>query len=263
MAKLNRAIQILETSTISPNPNQPRKFFDEDAIDELAESIKTCGIIQPLTVRQVGLNAYEVISGERRLRAAKKVKLAKIPCIIVKSEDETYDLISLIENIQREDLNYFEEAKAYSYMIENYNFTQQELALKIGKKQSTISNKIRLLKLPKEVIDVIMENNLTERHARALLNLPDNEMRLKAVKEIAKRDLNVKATEDLIERLKSEILLNSKKRNIKNIFNYKIYTNTIKKAYQSIVLTGLDANYTENEYDDRIEVVITIPRENK
>ena len=144
--------------------------------------------------------------------------------------------------------------------MSEYGMSQEELASRIGKKQSTISNLVRLLNLDEEVLHIIIENNLTQRHARCLLSLPDSNMRLKAAKEIAKKDLNVKNSELLVERLKQEIVINSSKTNVKNIFNYKIYTNTIKQAYKSIFNTGLECDYKEKDFDDRIEVVITIPK---
>lgn len=144
--------------------------------------------------------------------------------------------------------------------MSEYGISQEALSKKIGKKQSTISNLVRLLNLDEEVLEIIIKNNLTQRHARCLLSLPDRKMRVKAAKEMAKKDLNVKNSELLVERLKQEVIVNSSKTNVKNIFNYKIYTNTIKQAYKSIFNTGLDCDYKEKDYDDRIEVVITIPK---
>lgn len=256
----SRTIEEININSISVNSEQPRKYFNEESLNELAESIKSLGIIQPLTVRQTTYNTYEVVSGERRLRAARIAGLETVPCIVTRINSFENDLTALIENIQREDLNFYEEALAYRKIMSDYNMSQEELAGKVGKKQSTISNLIRLLGLSDEVIEVILENNLSQRHARCLLSLPDSKTRLYAVKEIAKRDLNVKNSEALVKRLKDEVVINSSKTNVKNIFNYRIYTNTIKQAYTSIYNTGLDCNYKERDYDDRIEVVITIPK---
>ncbi|WP_242987888.1 ParB/RepB/Spo0J family partition protein [Anaerofustis stercorihominis] len=255
-----KKVKEIDITLISANKDQPRKYFDEESIKELSESIKSLGIIQPITVRQKGFNAYEVVSGERRLRASRLAGLSKIPCIIVSINSEENDLIALIENIQRENLNFYEEALSYKKIMSEYGMSQEELAGRIGKKQSTISNLVRLLNLDEEVLQIIIENNLTQRHARCLLSLPDSNMRLKAAKEIAKKDLNVKNSELLVERLKQEVVINSSKTNVKNIFNYKIYTNTIKQAYKSIFNTGLECDYKEKDFDDRIEVVITIPK---
>ncbi len=263
MAKVKREVKVIDINNIKVNVNQPRKIFDEESIKELAQSIKEVGIIQPLTLKQIGFNEYEIVSGERRYRASKEINLKSVPAIIIEANNETYEMISIIENIQRKDLNFFEEAMAYKKLMEEFSLTQGELALKVGKKQSSISNIIRLLSLAPEVVEIIIRNNLTQRHARALLKLPDSEMRLKAINEIARKDLNVRDSEILIEKLKQEVILNSNRKNVKTIFNYKIYTNTIKKAYDNIIRTGLDCDYKEAEYEDRIEVVITIPRSSK
>ncbi|MGN8914000.1 ParB/RepB/Spo0J family partition protein [Anaerofustis butyriciformans] len=256
----DKNINEINIELIKANKEQPRKFFDEESINELAESIKSLGIIQPITVREIEDGLYEVVSGERRLRAAKIAGLENIPCIIANINNEENDLIALIENIQREDLNFYEEALSYKKIMSEYGISQEALSKKIGKKQSTISNLVRLLNLDEEVLEIIIKNNLTQRHARCLLSLPDRKMRVKAAKEMAKKDLNVKNSELLVERLKQEVIVNSSKTNVKNIFNYKIYTNTIKQAYKSIFNTGLDCDYKEKDYDDRIEVVITIPK---
>lgn len=256
-----KELKLIPVTNIIANKNQPRKHFDDEAIEELAASIKAVGIIQPLSVREAENGIYLLISGERRLRASKLAGLDKVPCVIIRADEEDVELMSLVENIQREDLNFIEEAKAYLQLIESYRFTQQQLAEKVGKKQSTISNKLRLLKLGDEVIDLIIKNSLTERHSRALLQIPDTAMRVNAVKTIIKRDLNVRQTEELVEKLKRDVLMNTAKRNIKNVFNYKIYTNTIKQAYDTIKKTGVNVGYDEVQFDDRVEVKIIIPIE--
>lgn len=261
MTKMAKELKLIPVGDIIANVNQPRKFFDDESIAELAASIRGVGIIQPLSVSDAGGGKYNLISGERRLRAAKVAGLDKVPCVLIRADQEDVELMALVENIQREDLNYIEEARAYVQLIDRYHFTQAQLAEKVGKKQSTISNKLRLLKLGEEVLDAALKNNLTERHARALLQVPDTEMRLKAVDTIVKRELNVRQTEDLVEKLKNEVLMNSGKKNIKNVFNYKIYTNTIKQAYDTILKTGIVADYNEMQFDDRVEVRIVIPIE--
>ncbi|NLW70961.1 MAG: ParB/RepB/Spo0J family partition protein [Eubacteriaceae bacterium] len=254
-----KEIKVIPIEDIQPNANQPRKSFDDESLAELAESIKAVGIIQPLTVKELGGGKYSLISGERRLRASKIAGLSAVPCVLLRGEGEDFDLMSLIENIQREDINYFEEALAYKQLIERFGFTQQQLAAKIGKTQSTVANKLRLLKLGSDVIEKIIEYRLTERHARVLLTIPDSKMRLEALEKIYKRGLNVRQSEKLVEDLKSQVLMNSSKTNIKNYFNYRIYTNTIKQAFETIVKTGLEADYSENKFPDKVQVVITIP----
>jgi len=179
----------------------------------------------------------------------------------MRADDEATELMSLVENIQREDLSFFEEARAYEKLIEEYRFTQQQLAERVGKKQSTISNKLRLLRLGDGVITSVVENGLSERHARALLRIPDEDKRLNCIEQIVKRDLNVRQSEELADKLKRDVLLNTQKKNIKNIFNYKIYTNTIKQAYDTIKKTGIEVDYEETAYEDRVEVTIVIPLE--
>lgn len=256
---MSKELRLIPVELIIPNKNQPRQYFDDDAISELSESIKSVGIIQPLSIREREDGKYDLISGERRLRASILAGLTKVPCVLIRAEKEDMEVMALVENIQREDLNYVEEAKAYMQLIEKYSFTQQQLAEKVGKKQSTISNKMRILKLGPEVIDLLIKNNLSERHARALLQVPDTAIRIRAIESIIKRDLNVRQTEELVERLKAEVLMNSNRKNIKNVFNYKVYTNTIKQAYDTILKTGIDANYKEEQFDDRVEVRIIIP----
>lgn len=180
-------INYVNIDLISPNVYQPRKIFNEEAIDELAKSIKSYGIIQPLSVRRMGDSRYELVAGERRLRAAKKIGLKEVPVIIVDVTDKESAAIALLENIQREDLNFLEEAEAYYNLIREHSYTQEKLAELIGKKQSTIANKIRLLKLPQRIRKKLLESNLTERHARALLKLPTEELQKKSFKYCNKK----------------------------------------------------------------------------
>ena len=263
MAKMAREIQLIPIDLVVANKNQPRKYFDEDSINELAESIKGVGIIQPLSVKEAYEGKFVLISGERRLRASKVAGLTKVPCVIIRADALDSELMALIENIQREDLNYVDEARAYVQLINNYGFTQKQLAEKVGKKQSTISNKMRLLKLGSEVLALAVENRLTERHARALLSIPDTAARIKTIRTIKEKELNVRQTEDLVLRIKGEVLLKSSNKRIKNVINYRIYTNTIKQAYDVIKKTGIDVDYDEKQFDDRVEVKIVIPLDKK
>jgi len=262
MAKMLKEIRVIGVDDILVNVNQPRKTFNDDTLNELADSIKAIGIIQPLTVKEMDNGKYALISGERRLRASKLAGLDKVPCVLLRGEGEDFELMSLVENIQREDINYIEEARAYRQLIDRYGITQQQLAERIGKTQSTVANKLRLLRLGDKVIDKVIEYGFTERHARVLLKIPDTEMRLKACETIKNKELNVRQAEELVAKLEQDVVMNSGRPNIKNSFNYRIYTNTIKQAYEMIKKTGLGADYSENRYDDRVEVVITIPLEN-
>ena len=191
---MENTINYIAVDLIQPNIYQPRIVFDEEAIKELAQSIKIYGIIQPLSVRQVE-NGYELIAGERRLRAAKEAGLTEVPAIITNINDTDSAAIALLENLQREDLNFYEEALAYHNLIKVHSYTQDQLSEVIGKKQSTIANKLRILKLNQDIIDSLVENKLTERHARALLKLPDSELQYKILDKVIKEGLNVKKTE--------------------------------------------------------------------
>ncbi|MCT8977608.1 nucleoid occlusion protein [Clostridium sp. CX1] len=257
---MQKNISYVSVDLILPNVYQPRKYFDEEALEELSQSINTYGIIQPLSVRRLGENRYELVAGERRLRAAKKAGLEEVPVIVVDITDSESAAIALLENLQRENLNFLEEAEAYYNLIRDHSYTQEKLAQLIGKKQSTIANKIRLLKLEHKIRIMLLESNLTERHARALLKLPDEKLQEKVLKVVIKRNLNVKATEDLIEKELSKIEKQKgivTKKKIKGIFSPKVYINTVKQVFDKY---GLNAEYKSKDLDDKIEITITIPK---
>lgn len=251
-------VNYVSPEKIMPNIYQPRKNFNEESINELAQSIKYYGIIQPLSVRKMG-NNYELVAGERRLRAAKKIGMKEVPVIIVDVNDKESAAIALLENLQREDLNFIEEAEAYNSLIIEHSYTQEKLAQAIGKKQSTIANKLRILKLDNEVRKRILDNNLTERHARALLKIPDKETQNKILDVVIKKSLNVKKTEELIEkRLKAKRDKIIKKKNkIGGMVNPKLYLNTVKQIFNKF---SIKAVYNSKEYDDFVEITIKIPK---
>lgn len=258
---MKKDIKYISTDIIIPNTYQPRRYFNEDTIDELGVSIKTYGIIQPLSVRKIEDNKYELIAGERRFRAAKKIGLKEVPVIVTDISDKDSAAIALLENIQREDLNFLEEAEAYENLIKEHKYTQAELANIIGKKQSTIANKIRILKLDKDIRQKVLENSLTERHARALLKLPTRELQNKVLKNVIKRALNVKRTEELINKellkLSGKELASDGKKKIKGIFAPRVYVNTVKQVFDKY---GVKATYRTKESDDNIQVIISIPK---
>ena len=195
----NEIMQV-SVSKIIPNPNQPRKFFAEDGILRLADSIKQHGIIQPLVVRQCG-EYYELIAGERRLRAAKELGLDTVPCVISDINEEKSAEVSIIENIIREDLSIFEQASAIEALIDTYNLTQEQVAEKLSVSQSFVANKLRLLRYNNEEREIILQNNLSERHARAILRIFDHEMRVNVLKQVVNKGLNVTKTEELVSSL--------------------------------------------------------------
>ncbi|MHC6181538.1 nucleoid occlusion protein [Clostridium sp. JNZ X4-2] len=258
---MQKNVNYIPVDLILPNVYQPRKHFDEESLEGLAQSINVYGVIQPLSVRKLGENKYELVAGERRLRAAKKAGLSEVPVIIVDISDKESAAIALLENLQREDLNFLEEAEAYYNLIKDHSYTQEKLAEVIGKKQSTIANKIRLLKLDKEVKNVLLDKGLTERHARALLKLPTVELQKKVLKDVVKKNLNVKKTEELINRELDKIISSkakkSKTKKIKGIFSPKVYINTVKQIFDKY---GLNANYTSQDLDEEIQIIITIPK---
>jgi len=254
-------VQFLDIDLIDANPFQPRKFFSEDGIKELSDSIREIGLIQPISVRRKEDGRYELIAGERRLRACKLAEISEVPSLIVQMEDTKSAVVALVENLQREDLNFIEEAEGYQHLIQDHGFSQKDIAEQIGKNQSTVSNKLRILKLPPIAKDLLVQHDLTERHARALLKVDDDDLKIKALKQIVKNDLTVKKTEQLLESYKT--LQREEKRKSQRVFsriNYKIYVNTIKQAYQAILDTGFNAEYKEREKDDYIEVVVRIPK---
>jgi ParB family chromosome partitioning protein len=228
----------------------------------LAASITEYGVLQPINVRKIGENGYELVSGERRLRASKLAGKREIPAVVIEVVEQDSAVIALIENLQREDLNFMEEAEGYHNLINDHGMTQEELARKVGKKQSTIANKLRLLKLNKNIKKTILENELTERHARALLKLPDDVLQDKALQRIVKKALNVKKTEELVEKMLEETAVaeEPKKIRIKGKINYNIYINTIKNAYKEILKAGCKVEYGQEDKGEFIEVTVRIPK---
>ncbi|HHV28521.1 MAG TPA: nucleoid occlusion protein [Clostridium sp.] len=259
-------ITYVNIENIRPNPYQPRKQFNKLSMEELCESVKQYGVIQPINVRKISTNMYELVAGERRLRAATMAGLSTIPCIIVDIDDNDSAVLALIENLQREDLSYMEEAEGYNNLINEHGFTQEEIASKIGKSQSTIANKIRLLKLPPLVKKILADNNLTERHARALLKLHDEQLQLKVLKKVCEKGLNVKKTEELVERAIERFTMqqeNEKKNKVKftrAIKDIRIFINTIKQAIILMKKSGVDAKAAQFDRGSYVEFIIRIPK---
>lgn len=250
----------VEISTIDVNPNQPRTDFEEDVLDELCESIKEFGIIQPLIVKRITRDRYELIAGERRLRAATRAGLKTVPVIVREADEQQSALIALIENVQRENLSFLEEARAYRKLMAEHGLTQTVIAQKVGKKQSTISNKLRILALPEDIQKTITEHKLTERHARALLKIENEDMRRYIIDRIVKNGLNVTQSEKLINDIlnKQENIRHSNERI--RFINYRIYVNTIKKAFAAIFESEKKAQFFQEDKGEMIEMRILIPK---
>jgi ParB family transcriptional regulator, chromosome partitioning protein len=277
---------------IIPNPYQPRKEFFQESLKELSASIESYGILQPISVRKIGKEKYELVAGERRLKAAKLANLQTIPAIIQDHlDDKGSAVLAVIENLQREDLNFIEEARGYQHLLADHGFTQKDLATKIGKNQSTIANKIRILRLHPEILRLIIEKGLTERHGRALLKLPDEELRRMTLDQIIKEDFTVKRTEEVVQEILQEIQQVRKEEEeekekpgaekkktekteekteippekksharVKTYMNYKIYLNTIKEAYRAIRERQEGAEIHEVDRGEFIEVTLKIPK---
>ena len=243
-------------NSISPNPNQPRKHFDRQSLRELSESISQYGVLQPITVRKVRCG-YELVSGERRLRASQIARLLKIPAIIINIDSDKSAILALLENLQREDLSFFEIAEGYQKLIEEQGLTQEDIAKKVGKSQSTIANKIRLLRLTPQVRKIIREYNLTERHARALLNL-DSEKQLAAVRTICDNNLNVRQSEELISKMLIEKSSNRQNIKFSGSKDVRLFTNTLKQAVDLIIESGADAKLEKNDFEWGVEFVIKV-----
>lgn len=249
-------------NSIRPNPYQPRREMDKAALEELCASIRRYGLMQPIVVRQINGRDFELVAGERRLRACRMAEMKEIPAVIVRAGGTDSAVMALIENIQRENLGYIEEAEAFCSLISEHGITQEELAARLGKSQSTIANKIRILKLAPETRRILAENGLSERHARALLKIPDEKTRMRALDIIIKRGLNVAKAEELIEELlsKNEKTQQNKTQNIRIFRDVRIFSNTIKQAVDMMNRSGIAAEAQKTESEEFIEYTIKIPK---
>lgn len=255
---VNKVVEI-DINMIIPNPNQPRTDFQDTEISALAESILQNGILQPLSVRRCG-EGFELIAGERRLRAAKICGFKVVPCIVHEVSDRNSAILALVENIQRQDLSFFDEATAIEKLITYYGMTQEDAAAKLGKAQSTIANKLRLLRLTPEERELIVKFGLTERHARALLKLASSADRLIILEKIVKNNLNVERTEKLIEDyIGNQREKASYKKRSKVFQNVKMFVNTINKAVETMQSAGIQADSKKIQNEDYIEYRIRIP----
>ena len=260
----------LPIDRIAPNPYQPRRTFDRTQMDDLARSIREYGVMQPITVRVINGRKHELVAGERRLRAAKLAGLKTIPAIIISISDRDSAILALIENLQRQNLNFIEEAEGFVNLMNDYNFTQEQLAKRLGKNQSTIANKLRILRLPAAVQQALLDNGLTERHARALLKLESEDAQMQAVQHIIEEGLTVQRTEALVEAmLKPQPAAPEKpekpepptphrlaKTYIKDL---RLFTNSIKQAVDMMNKAGVTTAYDTEETPEgcRISILVT------
>lgn len=253
-------IVYLRTDELTPNPVQPRKRFDDESLEELSGSIKSYGILNPLTVR-LRCGKYELVAGERRLRAAKLAGLEEVPCILIDVNMEDASLIALVENLQRRDLDFIEEALGISQLIRMFGMSQEEAARRIGKSQSAVANKLRLLKLPSDVLESLRQNGLTERHGRALLRLETPQEQREALAYILSRDLNVAATDAYIERLlEARAAPESEQQKTFILKDVRVFLNTISHSLDLMKQGGIDAGMRRQETDEALILTINIPK---
>ena len=246
-------VMFLPARAIRPNPDQPRTVFREDSLRELADSIRQHGILQPLSVRRVG-QSYELIAGERRLRAAQMAGVTDIPCIVMNMDDRESGMAAMVENLQRQDLDFVEEAKGISRLMDQWNMSQEQIARLLGKSQSAVANKLRLLRHSPAVLHALRESGLTERHGRALLKLPGEEDKLSAITVITQQAMNVARTEKYIQ----ELLANKSKPPQK--INLGIFLNNLNQSLARIQSSGISAVSERRETEDEIVLTITIPK---
>ena len=265
-AKGSKRLVEVNVASIHPNPYQPRATFDEESIAELAQSIQQVGLLQPLLVRKVD-DGYELVAGERRLRAVTSLGMEKVACIVQQDiEDESSAMMALIENLQREDLHYLEEAQCYQKLLETYGLTQEELANRLGKSQSSIANKLRLLKLSDEVKAAMTEKRLSERHARALLKLTDDKQRLDAVKRIAEKGLSVKETEQMVEKTLNKAYdekqdgAKPRPKLMRIVRDYRLIMNTINQAVNQLRESGMTVEVEQSDRADGVDIKISVTR---
>ena len=257
---LSSRVRYIPINTVRPNPQQPRRSFDETALRELADSIRAYGILQPLTVRDRG-GFYELVAGERRLRAARIAGLREVPCLVAEVGEEDAALLALIENLQRRDLDYMEEAAAIARLIGRYGLSQQQAADKLGKSQPDIANKLRLLRLAPPVIDCLRQYGLTERHARTLLRLTDPEQQLAAARHMGQRGLNVAQAEQYVDALTAENRTAPPQRRPTYIIkDVRLFLNSVERGVRLMQSAGVGAEVGRRDTEEEILLTIHIPK---
>jgi ParB family chromosome partitioning protein len=262
----NINVTSIKMDFIRLNPQQPKRQYVKTTLDQLSETIKVYGVKKPVYIKRMSSSYYELVTGEKVFRAAAMAGLKEIPSIVV-TDDEEAALLTLTEVLNDEELNYIEEAEYYQELLTKYNSTQEELARKIGKSQSTIANKIRLLKLPPLVKKILIDNNLTERHARALLKLSDEQLQLKVLKFVCDKNLNVKKTEELIKRaIQKFVNQNDAKVRDKSygaVKNMKTFVSTVKNAIDLMKRSGVDVKAAKIDRGKYVEFIIRVPKDSE
>ncbi len=260
----DKHIRWVAIADVSPNPNQPRRMFDEQALEELATSIREIGLIQPITVRALGNERYELVSGERRLRACSRLGKTHIDAIVLLASKEDSAMMALIENLQRADLHFLEEAEGYAMALQEFQLSQEEMAARIGRSQSAVANKLRLLRLSDAVRTELRAHALTERHARALLKLSDEQDRLAVARQAAERELNVRQTEALVaqvlERQQVVEAPHTGRKVITLMRDHRLYLNAFRDIVQQMQRAGIHAEYTVQDRGEVLELRVVLPR---
>lgn len=260
LLKRKPSVVLLPPERIRPNPAQPRCAFDPAALSALAESIRCHGMLQPLTVRRTA-QGYELVAGERRLRAARMVGLREVPCLVLRVEAEESSILALVENLQRSDLHYLEEAAAIARLISEYGLSQEQAAQKLGCSQSAVANKLRLLRLSDECAALLRQNDLTERHARALLRLSDEQARLDALHHITQQGLNVAQTEAYIDALLTQgQVVPAQKRAPYLVKDVRLFLNSVRRGLGVMQRSGVNAQTERADTDEEIRLLIRIPK---
>ena len=261
-AAARSGILYLRTDELQPNPVQPRTVFDEDSLAELAESIRSYGILHPLTVRRRA-GRYELVAGERRLRAARLAGLREVPYVLMDVNMEDAGLIALIENLQRRDLDFLEEANGIRQLIRMFGMSQEEAARRLGKSQSAVANKLRILKLPEDLLETLRERGLSERHARALLRLPDDESRRAALGKIIEKDMTVAAAESYIDALLAQKETGEEPAEGKRSFvmrDLRLFLNSVTRSLELMRQGGVAADMQKRETSEALILTISIPK---
>lgn len=252
-------VMALPIDDIKPNPYQQRKYFDFYSLNRLTESIKKYGVIQPVTVRLVNGKTYELVAGERRLRAARAAGLKTIPAVFIDADEEESSVISFIENLQRKTLSYMEEAEGYKALTDDFGMDIDEISAKTGVSCSLITNRLKILELPEEALKIISENSLSEQHVKPVLKIPDDKLRTEAVREIAERDMSVKKAEDYVDKILFYLRFGERGQKIKTSFNdIKLFTNSVKQTVDTVRKAGIPAYYDIAETDGSLEINIKV-----
>ncbi|MFC7786499.1 MULTISPECIES: nucleoid occlusion protein [unclassified Rossellomorea] len=253
-------VKKIPVSQIIPNRFQPRTVFNDEKIEELSRTIHTHGIIQPIVVRQYDDEQFEIIAGERRYRAVQKLGWETVPAIVKNLNDTETASVALIENLQREELSPIEEAIAYGKLLELHDLTQEALAQRLGKGQSTVANKLRLLKLPEEIQSALLDKKITERHARALIPLKNYEKQIQLLQEIIEKSLNVKQTEDRVVKMQEGTTQKPKPKRKAFSKDMRIAVNTIRQSLSMVSDSGINLDSEEEEHEEFYQFTIRIPK---